>query len=247
MKRWLIVLVGVTSALVIIVGTSVATTFFNNRTSGSEEAGQQSSYSSTPGQGAPRGSARMPGWGWMYGGTLRNEADYLTTMVAHHQEAVTAATELQRSDRPQMRAFGAAVVKTQAAQIEQMDRWLREWHPHRSPDRGYEPMMRDLTHLSGNQLDRTFLQDMIGHHMAAVMMSQQLLVRGLAKHPEVNRLALTIRNGQHAEIFQMMSWLRIWYHQTWPGQWRGGHMYRGWDNTTPGGPWGQMGPGMMDQ
>lgn len=91
MKRWLIVLVGVVAALVIIVGTAVATTLVNNRARGSEEAGQQPSYSSTPGQ-APRGSARMPGWGWMYGGTLRNEADYLTTMVAHHQEAVAAAT-----------------------------------------------------------------------------------------------------------------------------------------------------------
>jgi uncharacterized protein (DUF305 family) len=246
MKRWLIVLVGVVAALVIIVGTAVATTLFNNRTSGSEGAGQQSSYASTPGH-APHGSASMPGWGWMHGGTLRNEADYLTTMVAHHQEAVTAATQLQRSDRPQMRAFGAAIVKTQSAQIEQMNRWLRQWYPQRSPDRGYEPMMRDLTHLSGNQLDRTFLQDMIGHHMAAVMMSQQLLVRGLAEHPEVNRLALTIRNDQHAEIFQMMRWLRTWYHQPWPGHWRSGHLYRGWDNTTPDGPSGQMGPGMMGQ
>jgi Domain of unknown function (DUF305) len=62
---------------------------------------------------------------------------------------------------------------------------------------------------------------MIGHHMAAVMISQQLLIRGLAEHPEVNRLTLTIRNDQHAETFRMMGWLRAWYHQTWPGRWRG--------------------------
>ena len=247
MKRWLVVLVGVTAALVIIAGTAVATTLFNNRNSGSEDGRQQSSYTSTPGQGAPRGSGRMPGWGWMHGGILSNEADYLTRMVAHHQEAVTAATQLQRSDRPQMRAFGAAIVKTQSAQIDQMNRWLRQWYPSHGPDRGYEPMMRDLTHLSGNRLDRAFLQDMVGHHMAAVMMSQQLLVRGLAEHPQVTRLARTIRNDQHAEIFQMMRWLRTWYHQGWPGRGCGGHMYRGWDNTAPGGPWGQMGPGMMGQ
>jgi uncharacterized protein (DUF305 family) len=167
----------------------------------------------------------------MYGGTLSNEADYLATMVAHHQEAVTAAQQLQRSDRPQMRAFGASIVKTQSAQIAQMNRWLRQWSPHRSPDRGYAPMMRDLTHLSGNQLDRLFLQDMIGHHMAAVMMSQQLLVRGLAEHPEVNRLARTIRNDQHAEIFQMMRWLRTWYHQSWPAN--GGAGTCTADGTTP--------------
>lgn len=247
MKRWLIVLAGVTAALVIIAGTAVATTLFNHRTSDAQGARQQSSYSSTPGQGAPRGSARMPGWGWMYGGTLSNERDYLTTMVAHHQEAVTAATQLQRSDRPQMRAFGAAIVKTQSAQIEQMNSWLRRWYPNQGLDRGYEPMMRDLTQLSGNELDRTFLQDMIGHHMAAVMMSQQLLVRGLAQHPEVNRLARAIRNDQHAEIFQVMRWLGAWFHLSWPGPGRGGHMHRGWVDATPGGPWGQMGPGMMSR
>ena len=88
---------------------------------------------------------------------------------------------------------------------------------------------------------------MIGHHMAAVMISQQLLIRGLAEHPEVNRLTLTIRNDQHAETFRMMGWLRAWYHRTWPGRWRGQRLDRGWDNTTPGGPWGQMGLGMMGQ
>ena len=144
MKRWLVVVIGVTTALVIIAGTAVATTLFNNRTSGSEDGPQQSSYASTPGQAAPRGSGRMPGWGRVYGGNLSNEADYLTKMVAHHQEAVTAATQLQRSDRPQMRAFGAAIVKTQSAQIDQMNRWLRQWYPGHGPDRGYEPMMRWL-------------------------------------------------------------------------------------------------------
>ena len=54
-------------------------------------------------------------------------------MVAHHEEAVTAAQELQRSERPQMREFGAAIVTTQSAQIRQMRTWLAEWYPDRSP------------------------------------------------------------------------------------------------------------------
>jgi uncharacterized protein (DUF305 family) len=56
-----------------------------------------------------------------------------------------------------------------------------------------------------------FLQDMTWHHMAAVMMSQQLLARGLAEHPQVNTLARSIRDDQHAEIFQMRSWLNRWF------------------------------------
>ena len=71
-------------------------------------------------------------------------------------------------------------------------------------------MMRDLSGLSGDRLDQAFLQDMIGHHMAAVMMSQHLL-RGGAEHGEVAELAREIRDGQHAEIVTMRRWLALWF------------------------------------
>ena len=48
--------------------------------------------------------------GWMDGsmmGSARatDEAGYLSEMVAHHREAIVAAGELSRSDRPAMRAL----------------------------------------------------------------------------------------------------------------------------------------------
>ena len=52
---------------------------------------------------------------------------------------------------------------------------------------------------------------MIRHHMAAVMMSQQLLTRGLADHDHVNELARTIRDEQRAEILRMQRWLADWF------------------------------------
>ena len=157
------------------------------------------------GQGGP-GSG-----GGMHGAAVASEFDYLAEMVAHHEEAVTAAQELQRSERAQMREFGAAIVTTQSAQIQQMRTWLAEWYPGRSTDVDYQPMMRDLSGLSGDALDRAFLQDMTVHHMMAVMMSQQLLARGLAEHGEVSDLAVSIRDEQHAEIVQMRQWLGDWF------------------------------------
>ncbi|PKH38331.1 protein of unknown function [Nocardioides alpinus] len=161
-----------------------------------------------------------PGWGrhslstsgWMGGAggmphhsaVVTSEADYLIEMVAHHREAVAAAEELSRSERPEMRAFGRDVVATQSAQITSMEGWLAAWYPDERADSAYEPMMRDLTALSGDALDRVFLEDMIGHHMAAVMMSQQLLVRGLDEHEAVGDLATKIRNDQMDEI----RWMR---------------------------------------
>lgn len=158
-----------------------------------------------------------------------SEAEYLVEMTAHHREAVAAARELARSDRPEMRAFGASIVESQSAQIDQMTAWLADWYPEQSTTVDYRPMMRGLSDLSGDRLDRAFLQDMIGHHMVAVMMSQHLLVRGTTDHEDVADLARSIRADQHAEIIQMQRWLEQWFDAGWGGMGRG---------------WG-MGPGMM--
>lgn len=147
---------------------------------------------------------------WMHGTRVSDEADYLREMVAHHEEAVMAAGELSRSERPAMRAFGRDVVATQSAQITLMEGWLAEWYPDEPTGTTYEPMMRDLSGLSGDALDRAFLEDMIGHHMAAVMMSQRLLMRGLDEHEAVAELARTIRNDQMDEIAWMQTtWSRM--------------------------------------
>ena len=142
---------------------------------------------------------------------VRSEHGYLVEMVAHHEEAIAAARELSRSDRPEMRALGRSIVAGQSAQVEQMRAWLARWYPDRPTTTDYRPMMRDLDGLSGDRLDRAFLEDMIGHHMAAVMMSQQLLARGLADHPQVAALARSISRSQHAEIVTMREWLWEWF------------------------------------
>ena len=143
-----------------------------------------------------------------------SEAEYLVEMVAHHEEAVTAAQELARSDRPEMRDLGTSIVESQTAQIELMSGWLDRWHPD-AGSADYEPMMRDLTGLDGDELDRTFLEDMVGHHMMAVMTSQHLLMAGGDVHPEVADLADAIRDEQHREIVTMTRWLREWFDASW--------------------------------
>ncbi|MEU4538200.1 DUF305 domain-containing protein [Streptosporangium sp. NPDC023825] len=131
------------------------------------------------------------------------EFDYLTQMVPHNQEGVTAAEQLRRSSSPGMRRLGAAMVATQSADVARMKVWLAKWYPGRTAEAGYQPMMRDLSHLSGDSLDKTFLKDMISHHKVAVMLSQHLLRHGLVRHREVAAFAREVRDTQHAEISQM--------------------------------------------
>ena len=161
--------------------------------------------------GSMSGGATGPMSG-MHGPHVDSEFTYLTQMIPHHTEAVAAARELlARSDRPEMEDFARSIIETQGAQIEEMRADLARWYPGRDTSAEYTPMMRDLSQLAGDALDQAFLQDMIPHHGMAVMMSQQLLSRGLAEHTEVTELATTIRDEQRAEIMTMMDRLRTWF------------------------------------
>jgi len=249
MKRSVAVLVALVVVLVAGVTTAVAVTVTNDDGNWfGHRDGMMSSQWEDRANGP--GDRQQPGWrepggmgprammpGTMHGMRVGSEYAYLAEMVAHHEEAVVAARHLQRSQRAEMREFGEAIVASQSAQIDQMQQWLADWYPNRSGRVDYQPMMRDLTGLSGHRLDRVFLQDMLGHHMGAVMMSQQLLMRGVANHAQVEVLAKTIRDEQHAEIFQMQQWLRAWFGDDWRHGMRGG-MYSGSHH-------GMSRPGMM--
>jgi len=167
---------------------------------------------------------------------VSSEAEYLAEMIPHHEAAVVAAGELARSERPEMRELGEAIVTTQTAEIEQMLTWLERWYPDVEPAEG-TPMMRDLTDLEGDALDRAFLEDMVMHHMMAVMMSRQLLARGLAEHDAVADFAAKVRDDQRAEIVTMRTWLAEWFDVRGPGMGRRGmHGSPGMHGDGPGMP-----------
>jgi uncharacterized protein (DUF305 family) len=180
----------------------------------------------TPSSSAGRapGNVKMPGMGNMGGMAVQvtSEFDYFAGMIPHHEEAIATATLLQRgTDRQEMRDFAAAIIRTQSAEVEQMQAWLAAWYPGRDTRVAYTPMMRDLRGLDARALDQVFLEDMIPHHMMAVMMSQQLIARGLATRAEVVPFAQNISDVQRQEIQMMAVWLREWFGATVGGM--GGH------------------------
>jgi uncharacterized protein (DUF305 family) len=155
----------------------------------------------------------MSGIPWMQrmmaDATIRSEADFLSSMVAHHEEAVESARELRRSARPPMRRLGRSIILAQSREIRLMRSWLATWYPGTTPaDEG--SMMSELSLLEGDELDATFLREMIRHHMAAVMMSHRLVRAGLVRHAAVGELAQDIARTQSEEIRMMSRWLRAW-------------------------------------
>jgi uncharacterized protein (DUF305 family) len=168
-----------------------------------------------PGSGTP--GYGMQGGRWMHGmrgmhGMMapRDEADYLLTMVPHHREAIVAAESLTRSQHPELRRLGRTIRRTQSQQVRMMERWIARWYPEARPSTDYQPMMSDLSGLRGDALDRTFLVEMVHHHMMAVMMSRYLVRSGLVRHQAVAGLAESVIDDQSAEIVLMRQWLRRW-------------------------------------
>lgn len=156
------------------------------------------------------------------------EFEFLSLMIPHHEEAITTAQRvLEYSDRPQMREFARNIIDVQTAEIEQMEAWLEAWYPGQETDLVYSPMMRDLSQLEGDTLDQAFLEDMIMHHMGAVMMSQRLVNHGLVEHQPMQPFAQNIANTQRQEIWQMRGWLQDWYGVSgMPGPMHGGPVGR---------------------
>ena len=136
--------------------------------------------------------------------SVDSEYEFLVKMIPHHEEAVTNAQILRdNTNREEMREFAEDISEVQTREIEEMEQYLAEWYPDRTNNYQYRPMMGNYEGLTGEKLDYVFLEDMIFHHMGAVMMSQQLIMQGLDEHQEVYQLARSISNSQHEEIFMM--------------------------------------------
>ncbi len=142
-----------------------------------------------------------------------DEASFLVHMIPHHREAVASAEALRAvTQRPELLELVDAIVSSQTAEITAMEGWLDTWYPDVDRDVAFMPMMRELgAGADVADVERAFLEDMIGHHMMAVHEAQTLLAGGLAEHPEVAELARSIVFDQMSEMQQMAAWLGSWY------------------------------------
>ena len=140
---------------------------------------------------------------------VSSEREFVAGMIPHHQEAVDTATEvLERGgSTPEIRTLAEDIIAAQETEIAMLKEWHLAWYGEvYVADNSYQPMMRDLSELSGTELDKRFLEDMIPHHMGAIMMAQS--VRPYIKHQEVADMADAIMETQTAEIELMREMLQ---------------------------------------
>jgi uncharacterized protein (DUF305 family) len=146
---------------------------------------------------------------------FNDEFGYLIEMIPHHEEAIaTAKIVAANTTHPELKALAENIIQTQTEQVAQMKAWLAERYPGRDTSFDYKPMMRDLTKLSGDALDRTFLEDMVPHHGWAVWSSQKLVGQDLAEHQDVVPFATNIRDSQASQIHTMLGMLSRWFDES---------------------------------
>jgi uncharacterized protein (DUF305 family) len=138
------------------------------------------------------------------GMTVSSEREFIEGMIPHHQEAIDTAGEvLERGGTtPEMVELAENIIIAQKREIENMKDWYEAWYGVSYQDTDdYDPMMRDLSNLSGAEIDRTFLEDMIMHHMGAIMMARS--VQPYVEHQEMEDLTKAVVDTQSKEIQQM--------------------------------------------
>jgi uncharacterized protein (DUF305 family) len=140
---------------------------------------------------------------------VSSEREFVTGMIPHHQEAANTAKEVlaRGGSTEAVRTLALNIIEAQELEITLLKQWHLDWYgeAYVAAD-SYQPMMRDLSQLSGALLDERFLQDMIPHHMGAIMMAQS--VRPYIEHQEIADMADAIMETQTAEIDLMRNLLQ---------------------------------------
>ena len=135
---------------------------------------------------------------------VSSEREFIEMMIPHHEEAVATAKEVlaRGATTPEMQGLASGIITAQEKEIADMKGWYEEWYGVSYSDNGtYEPMMRELANLSAAELDKAFLEDMIMHHMGAIMMARS--VEKYINHDELRELTASIIETQTEEIEYM--------------------------------------------
>lgn len=142
-----------------------------------------------------------------------------TAMVPHHQSAIEMArVELDRGRQPDVRQLAQAIFDDQQNEIMWMSqqaelKWGFRPERQRPGPMGVVmdmPLNMDMTTMTDHMsqttnVDRMFLQMMIAHHAAAVVMAQEELDQGA--DPRFRRMAGTVISSQARQIGQIQQML----------------------------------------
>ena len=152
---------------------------------------------------------------------------FIDAMILHHEGAVVMANDaLKKPARPELKKLAIAIASDQDEEIIQMQQWRKDWYPKAlnapmawnkemnhmmamKPDQMSMMSMNVNLGKADSDYDLRFMNAMVPHHEAAVVMAKDLAQK--TKRPELQKFAKDVVIAQQSEIDQMNQWRKTWY------------------------------------
>lgn len=139
---------------------------------------------------------------------------FIDDMVPHQEMAVKMAkVVLEHGRRPELRELAQTIATNQTGEIHQMKSWRTAWFGSSSTPVGPDHAVPGMDHFfaveGAEDVDRTFLDEMILHHQDAVEWAQE--AQSKAWRTEIRDLAGRVVLTQETEIRKMELWRSDWY------------------------------------
>ena len=132
---------------------------------------------------------------------------YLNAMITHHQGAMLLAEQAAQSgQRPEIKELASAILKDEPMAIAELYTWKKDWYQDKR--RASEPYPVNLG-SSDDKFDLRFLNALIAHHQAGIVMTQE--ARSKSSRSEV------LNNVDAVELFLknslsiLQEWRKTWY------------------------------------
>ncbi len=131
---------------------------------------------------------------------------YINAMIAHHRGAILLAKQAEQSQRPEITALAVTIQKDEPKLIDELYQWKRDWYHDTRGVRDPIPV-----HLGSydEKLDLRFLNALIAHHEAGILMTQE--IRKKSSRKEVLDNADAVENFLKTTLVTLKDLRRAWY------------------------------------
>lgn len=147
--------------------------------------------------------------------SLGTDAAFVAEMIPHHESAIEMAEIAQeRAEHPEIKRLADDIVETQSREIQTLRQIEKDVAGEEPASLGLssEDMGMDMDTSAletAKPFDREFIDMMISHHQAAILMAHEELANGTLA--EAQGLADAILTSQSQEIEAMNEWREQWY------------------------------------
>ncbi len=134
------------------------------------------------------------------------ELRYINAMIAHHRGAMLLAKQAEQSHRTEIQTLAAAIQKDEPKLIDELYQWKRGWY---RDARGVRDPLPINMGSYDEKLDLRFLNALIAHHEAGILMTQE--IRSKSSRKEVLDNADAVENFLKTTLVTLKDWRKAWY------------------------------------